>query len=52
MPAAKTKANNKLSDGWCSVGFQTKRQADAIAGLDRIACVEVPWIEGQGLNSV
>jgi hypothetical protein len=30
--------------------YKTETEADSKATLNRIACVEVPWVEGQGLE--
>lgn len=32
-----------------AVGHLTRQEADNAANGNRIACVEVPWVEGQGL---
>lgn len=41
---------NIYNDGWGGVPQSSRRAADEHNNGHRIACVEIPWEEGQGLN--
>jgi hypothetical protein len=41
--------DNRLKDIWASAPYETKAEADERSSSIRIACIEVPWTEGEGL---
>lgn len=36
--------------GYSSSAFSTKKTADTLANLDRIACIQISYYEGEGLE--